>query len=314
MTNSMTCRICGAKHGEIMVRGIRDWEYGIPGQFDYVRCSSCGIVQIDPFPGLDDLQNAYDIDYHGHAGAAERGRLFQTLFALNDFFSMRSLQRHLQPGSAILDVGCGSGEFLTKLKALQPGSLEGIDFSAKAVAMARSRGIKVFQGVFAEFLSADETYDAIFMNNYLEHVLDPVAELLKARRLLKQNGMLLGEVPNFSSFDRFLFGKYWGGNHVPRHTFQFEPQTLTNLLERTGFGQISIKCLLNPSHLALSIQNYLQRNTFDLRHNPALDKGRAKGYYAPLLMGMLPVNVIPTLLQRSGSMHFTARINTRYSL
>ncbi|MBF0296372.1 MAG: class I SAM-dependent methyltransferase [Magnetococcales bacterium] len=309
MASNDFCRVCGSDARSKMVDGVRDWEYGVAGEYGYYRCSQCGMIQIHPFPDLCALRKAYDIDYHGHASGAQRGYIIEKLLEVNDLLIRFGLKKYLKPGCAILDVGCGSGAFLEKLKFIHPMRLDGIDFSIKAVQMAQAKGIMIYHGVFADFPSPDGVYDVIFMNNYLEHVIDPMGELLKARRLLKAGGLLVGEVPNFKSFDQWLFGKYWGGNHVPRHTFQFAPQSLSDLLEKAGYQQISIHHQINPSHFALSVQNYMQRNKVDLYNNKSLIKGRAKGYYSLLLLGLLPINIILAWMRRSGLMRFAARNN-----
>jgi SAM-dependent methyltransferase len=285
---------------------MRDWEYGAGGVYRYRRCSGCGVVQLDPFPGLSDLVRAYEIDYHGHVDATAKGPVYRTLFAVNDWLFRRRLNALVPPGAAVLDLGCGTGAFLERLRRLGAARVEGVDFSERAVRAAAERGIPVFQGVFADFERPPATYDVIFMNNYLEHTTDPLAELRKCRRLLKPGGRLVGEVPNFDSVDRRVFGRFWGGNHVPRHTFQFDPPALHALLERAGFTAATTACQLNPAHLALSVQNLFQRNRDDLRNNAALKHGRA-AYHGLLLLAFLPLNLLFALAGKAGVMKFEAR-------
>ena len=82
-----------------------------------------------------------------------------------------------------------------------------------------------------------------------------VAELQKAKALLQPGGMLFGEAPNFGSVDRPIFGRYWGGNHGPRHTFQFEPDRLYRPLRDAGFKRVVITSELSTGIVAKSIQN-----------------------------------------------------------
>lgn len=183
--------------------------------------------------------------------------------------------------------------------------IEGIDFSEKAVDVVNKNGIPCHLGTFIDFKKDERSYDLIAMNNYLEHTLNPLEELKKARRLLRDKGMLVGEVPNYDSLDRFLFGRYWGGNHVPRHTFQFNSHNLRNIMKEAGFKTVSIKYPLNTSHFALSIQNLFQRNCADLKNNKNLVHGRSK-YYSLCMMGLLPANAFCVLLKKTGFMKFYA--------
>ncbi len=301
-----SCRNCRGQTGKVVESGIRDWEYGVEGEYEYRRCSKCGGVQLHPFPNLDDLKRAYDIDYHGYADKDTRGSLFAALYWFKEQLFRRKMRNFVGPGDRVLDIGCGAGEFLLGLRSLGVERLEGIDFNAELMARLQGQGLTTFAGTFADFKVPENSYDLVSMNNYLEHTLDPAMELEKSLRLLRPGAHLVGEVPGFSSFDRLLFGRYWGGNHVPRHTFQFTPDILRQRLQAAGFDQIRITHELNTSHWALSVQNFLQRGVEDLRRNPAIKHGRS-GLYLPLVLLFIPVNLLSVLLRRSGCLKFYAR-------
>lgn len=300
------CNYCQATHAATVSSGIRDWEYGVAGSYAYLRCDQCSGVQLSPFPDLDDLKLAYDIDYHGYATGNKRGALFSLLYEAKEWLFRRQMQRLVSPSSRVLDVGCGAGEFLLSMRALGVERLEGIDFSPEMVAGLAQHGISGFCGTFPEFNGEEQGYDLVSMNNYLEHTLEPARELDKAMSLLRPGAHLVGEVPGFDSWERQLFGKYWGGNHVPRHTYQFGPDFLRQLLERAGYQDVEISHQLNTSHWALSVQNFMQRKRPDLRNNPALEHGRSR-YYVPLLLLFIPINLVCVLLRKSGCLKFSAR-------
>jgi hypothetical protein len=132
-----------------------------------------------------------------------------------------------------------------------------------------------------------------------------VAELVKSYELLKLGGVLFGILPNFNGLDRVLFKKFWGGNHVPRHTFQYTDKQLAKLLKSAGFKKIKIIHDINPGHIAISIQNWLQRGVKDLKNNPSIVHGRMK-YFNFLLLLSLPFNIIFSLFKRSGTIGFYA--------
>ncbi len=285
---------------------IRDWEFGIGGEYEYRKCLRCRQVQLHPFPTIEELMIAYPENYSSHVPEARARRmLYDILFFLANFGLRRKLQKYIKRGAKVLDVGCGNGEFLLRLKEIGAETLQGIDFSEKAVNLAKNKRINVFQGLFVDFQDEPSSYDAVFMNNYIEHMLNPIAELQKARELIRSGGILVGETPNFGSVDRKLFGRYWGGNHVPRHTFQYDKKQLTTLLLNAGFKEVFITSELNTGTIAASIQNYLQRNIADLRNNPKLKFGRMHGFEL-LLLAMIPFNIAPFFLGKSGVMKFIA--------
>jgi len=301
-----TCRVCSQPLSEKTIEGIRDWEFGAGGEYSYLKCNSCGIHQLHPFPTLDDLKLAYPDNYTAFIEEkGDRGLLYRIMSLASEKMFKRSFRNLITPGCKVLDVGCGNGEFLIKLRKLGASKLVGIDFSEAAVALCNEKGIETYNGIFTDFQQESQSFDAIFMINYIEHVLSPKNELTQAFRLLKPGAKLIGELPNFASLDRKLFGRYWGGNHVPRHTFQYDPQSLRKLLVDAGFGNIQIQQDLNPGHIVISIQNWLQRKAPNLANNPKLRFGRMRHFSLMLLM-LLPLNVLFVLLGRSGVIRFSA--------
>lgn len=306
MKTDYQCNYCHAQQFDVITEGIQDWEYGVAGSFGYYQCQSCEGVQLHPFPDLEGLKQAYDIQYHGYATGQKRGALFSLLYGAKERFFRRQMSRLIDSSSKVLDVGCGAGEFLLNVRSLGVSSLEGIDFSEDMISSLAGQGITGYCGTFPEFEGQADSYDLIAMNNYLEHTVEPRLELERSLRLLSSGSYLVGEVPGFDSWERRLFGRYWGGNHVPRHTYQFNSHFLAQLLRDTGFVDVEISHQLNTSHWSLSVQNYLQRNVKNLRENPAISFGRSH-YYALLLLLFIPVNIVCVLMKKSGCIKFSAR-------
>lgn len=300
------CRVCGGHEQDPVLSKIRDWEIGVEGEYDFVRCRTCAQVQLRPFPTLQMLEHAYPAHYPAFTEETQTSRLYEVLYALHQrVFSLRKVKQYVARGGRVLDVGCGNGRVLESFRRIGATELQGIDFSERVIPILERKGIRAFRGVFLDFRQDDDHYDVVVMNNYIEHVLDPRAELTKARQLLKPGGVLFGTLPNFDGIDRILFGKYWGGNHVPRHTFQYTPATLGGLLREAGYSRVEIVQDVNPCHIAVSIQNWLVRNDPDLKHNPRLRRGRLPMYNL-MMLALLPVNLLFVAARRSGVMTFYA--------
>ena len=140
------------------------------------------------------------------------------------------------------------------------------------------------------------------MNNYIEHTTNPRIELQKAFSMLNTDGVIYGEIPCFDSWERKIFRRYWGGNHVPRHTFQFDQLFFIQLLTNVGFKKIKIKHQLNTAHIAISIQNICNNV---VGGGLKLNHGRVS-WFNFLLLFLIPFNIIPVLLKKSGVIKFTA--------
>ena len=84
---------------------------------------------------------------------------------------------------------------------------------------------------------AGESFDAVVMNHVIEHVHDPVELLVEARRLLKQDGVLVLITPNAESQEHRIFGASWYSLDPPRHLHIFSPRSLSKLARLSGFSK-----------------------------------------------------------------------------
>ena len=144
-----------------------------------------------------ELQTIYE-----HRFKAERveyrRRLWATLVA--DYF-----QQFVPPGAAVLDLGCGYGEFINHVGAskriamdLNPHSRERLDPDVQFL----------FQDCSQRWALPDASLDLVFTSNFFEHLPDKLAlklTLLEAHRCLKPGGLLIALGPNI----KFVQGAYW---------------------------------------------------------------------------------------------------------
>ena len=115
---------------------------------------------------------------------------------------MRTLEPFLRPGSA-LELGCHMGEFTCLLDA-RFDKLTVVDAAAAFLEATRQRvrpSVQCHQALFEEFESP-EPFDNIFLMHVLEHLIDPVAVLAKARSLLAPGGRAFLVVPNGNAISR----------------------------------------------------------------------------------------------------------------
>jgi|WetSurMetagenome_2_1015567.scaffolds.fasta_scaffold282126_2 2-polyprenyl-3-methyl-5-hydroxy-6-metoxy-1,4-benzoquinol methylase len=131
----------------------------------------------------------------------ERAKYFPTY---NDILGHYQIQACLEHAKfpALLDLACGDG-LLTALAAPHFQRVVGVDAAAVHLAAARERlpGVEFHESLI-EDLALGETFDSIFMLNILEHVLDPVLVLRQAAQFLKEDGVLIVQVPNAHAINR----------------------------------------------------------------------------------------------------------------
>ena len=102
----------------------------------------------------------------------------------------------LEPGAAVLDMGCGPGTITVGL-ARRVRTVVGVDTSAEVVESARRRARE--EGVdnaSFELGSAydlpfdDDSFDVVYAHQLMQHLSDPVRALREARRVLRPGGLV----------------------------------------------------------------------------------------------------------------------------
>lgn len=130
---------------------------------------------------------------------------------------LRMVREHVTlEGKRILDIGCGVGAFVRRLREFSP-QVYGFDIDRESVTTAAAEGLPNLALAVGEFLPyPDGSFDVIFLHEVLEHVDDDVATLKEARRVLAPGGRVVIFVPNrlypFETHGIFIGKKYVFGN------------------------------------------------------------------------------------------------------
>ena len=109
-----------------------------------------------------------------------------------------------EPGTSILDAGCGTGGMLSHLRTAGFKNLRGFDLSSDAVEFCTEQELDVVQGNLAEIdtLYGDQMFDVIISNDTL-YFFDPEEGRKLAEKLvtlLRPGGSLIANVPALQVF------------------------------------------------------------------------------------------------------------------
>jgi SAM-dependent methyltransferase len=105
------------------------------------------------------------------------------------------------PGSRVLDIGCGAGEFLAFAAGLG-AEVTGVDPAPGMVALARSRvpGVAVEVAGFEDLPAFDQPFDVVTAFNALQFAGDPVDALHRAADAVAPGGRIA--IANWAEADR----------------------------------------------------------------------------------------------------------------
>jgi 2-polyprenyl-3-methyl-5-hydroxy-6-metoxy-1,4-benzoquinol methylase len=285
--------VCGST-GTLLYSGLEDRLAAAPGSWDLKRCDSgeCGLIWLDPRPIEEDLDAAYS-DYPPHEpqiGARGRGDLLKA--AVVDAYLQRSLgytgcvrgRRRLflsmlgavhpgghaelagralylpapPPGARLIDVGCGTGEFMLRMQRLG-WEVEGVEPDPDAVSVARSYGLRVTQGDVISSSIPPDSADAVTLNHVIEHVPDPVAVLRRSHNILKPGGRLVVSTPNADSLGHALFGKSWFALEPPRHTAIFGMSSMHGAMDAAGIAAFRISTTARGARGTWALSRQIRR-------------------------------------------------------
>ena len=147
---------------------------------------------------------------------------------------LRLVLNYVKGGESLIDIGCGTGEFLIQLRD-RFDELVGIDVSSPAIDFAEQRirngqNILLRFGELRSFHFPTEHFDVCLCLDVLEHVRDISGLLKEIYRILRPGAEMIVTVPNW--YDMILSGVF---KIDPFHVNTFTPWGWMRQLRGAGF-------------------------------------------------------------------------------
>jgi SAM-dependent methyltransferase len=276
MENLSSCPVCGKPD---FTRFLDGRDYFLSQEtYTIVSCNHCGMKFLNPRPDANEIVKYYfSPDYVSH-DAGKKSTLNFVYRRVRRFTikgKYQLVKKH-SAGKALLDIGCGTGEFIHYCRK-KGYDVKGIEPGEKPGTFARSvHKLDVNDESFLDGLT-HPAYDTVTMWHVLEHVHQLNERMKKIGEILKPDGTVIIAVPNSDSWDADHYREFWAAYDLPRHLYHFSQDSMNLLAKNHGFRMdkiIPMKldafyiCLLSEKYLKgeknyfLAILNGIRSNNF----------------------------------------------------
>ena len=246
--NQLTCKICNHISNNQILE-VREMYFGTREVFNYLECSSCGCLQLLNPP--KDYSVHYPKDYftfqqeheskiksllnryRDKAAMGEESLLGNILFKKygEPTYIARLKIAGVGLKDSILDVGCGKGILLHKMKESGFANVLGIDpFIDDTITYPN--GLKILKKDFNELAGR---FDFIMFNHSFEHMEKPLEVMKQSNRNLNKNRFLLLRIPVADSYAFKHYRENWCSLDAPRHLFLHTKKSIELLAKQSGF-------------------------------------------------------------------------------
>lgn len=203
--------------------------------YTLVKCNNCSLIQTAQ-SGLKNRnhinQVIYSDEYLENYLKREKELKFRFYLRISEIEKYKK-------GGKILDIGCSIGLLLECIHEVLKGKwqLYGVDLNEKSIKVAKRRvKASLSVGTLTSTKYPSKFFDCITCFDVLEHDVNIKRTLQEIRRLLKDDGLLVIQSPNYKSVMANLSGVYWDWWSVPDHVIHFSKDTLIEVLRCNNFS------------------------------------------------------------------------------
>lgn len=276
-----TCDFCGMEKPDLFLEALSDVTQE---KFNLVRCTNCGLIYLNPRPVKEIIGRYYPVEsyysYQDFTNKKLNYREWLKRACLEGYYGSRNIFKKLLSlllvrnflivvpkgiKGRLLDIGCGSGEFLNQMKNFG-WEVYGVEINKESADRGNKRGLDIFCGELGDTDFPQNYFNVVVLSQTLEHVYSPGAYLEKIYQLLKEGGLLIIGVPNIECMESEIFKENWHDLDVPRHLYFFSVPTLGHYLEKYGFKVekvLSKKFSLPLQGIRTDLKRFIRNNCND---------------------------------------------------
>ena len=264
------------------------------GTYTFYKCNKCRSYSLFPKLVHEKIAKLYSQEYsdmfsdsHEDVSASYKSKFDE----LEKFISRNSKSEH----ESYLDYGCGFNPVTLGIATKNGLDCQGVEFSGEVVDQAN----QVFPGKITtveEFRKSSSKYDYIFLGDVIEHLTEPITELVEISRRIHTDGLLIAQGPlqgaltlshMLINIKSYIFSKA-ESNFPPYHVSLASRKGMYELMNSSNFEIIQFK-ISEPLWPAPSLESIIRR--------PSM-----RGF--AILLPKLIDKVLAKLIPRFGSHYF----------
>jgi SAM-dependent methyltransferase len=209
-----------------------------------ITCPCCGLVRQENCASslVKINENFHNIEEY----YKRRNEIQKKTIVFNQkkcFYSLdiiKKIEKQLKEGDLILDIGCGSGEFL---KGLNDSGFDVLGVEPDPLLAAfviEQLKIPVIVDTYSVHLFPKNHFNGITFIQVFEHLEDPLKTLKQVYTNLKLGGLLIIDVPSYNNprilcYRLLRWKKIVKRDFIPSHCYYYTRSTLSKLVEKAGF-------------------------------------------------------------------------------
>ncbi len=241
-------------------------------KFNIVSCINCNFLFTNPRPDQSVIEKYYDSQNYISHSNTKKGivnsiyqivRSYSLLKKVRLINKLYRLENKDEIPRELLDIGSGTGEFLTKANENGWRGI-GVEPNLKAREQAlANHSLEIYKEEDVNTLGSGR-FDVITMWHVLEHVHNLNERVEEIYNLLKLGGLSIIAVPNHLSYDAKKYKKDWAAYDVPRHLYHFDPNSIKRLFKKHNLSHVnSLPMKFDSFYVSLlSEKNIANRNRF----------------------------------------------------
>lgn len=205
--------------------------------FIYFQCLNCSSLYLTNVT----FNASYYKKYYSFEEGEQRLGLTKILEWLISSYSLKRKHealRHYNGASkkkiSILDIGCGTGDFLASLSDKRYRKY-GIEKDKKEYMISRNKGVEVFNEDILHSNLQNKKFDIITMWHVIEHIPNPQKLFTQLHQMLSKDGVIIFATPNIDSHGFRAATTNWFHFDAPRHVILFNEEGIKKLCNTNGF-------------------------------------------------------------------------------